>query len=181
MDPQIFTPILIGILILFAIFRRLRRSFGRQPVRTVALTIRALLFLVIGIALGLSVSAFHPVLLGALSAGVVAGLILAYFGLRHTVFEATAEGRFYTPHTYIGLFVTALFLARVGIRYLTMSTQHYQLADPNMPPNALIAYQRNPLTLGVFGILVGYYVFYNLGILKRSRDNALRATLSSSA
>jgi hypothetical protein len=181
MDPQVITPMLIGIVVLFAIYRRVRRSFGRQPVRAVALMIRAMLFLVIGIVLGLGVSAFHPALLAALGVGVAAGLVLGYFGLRHTVFETTGQGRFYTPHTYIGLFVIALFLARVGLRSLMVFTQQQQPVGQDVLSNPLIAYQRNPLTLAVFGILVGYYVFYNLGVLKRSRETAVPATLPSVA
>jgi hypothetical protein len=172
MDPHFLTPIIIGIVVVFAIYRRVHRSFGRQPVRTARLIVRAVLFLVIGVMLGLAVSALHPDLLAALVGGMIAGLVLGYFGLRHTVFEATDQGRFYTPHTYIGLFVTALFLARIGFRYFAMLIQP-QLADPAATANPLIAYQRNPMTLAVFGILVGYYAFYNLGVLKKSRETPM--------
>jgi hypothetical protein len=178
MDPHVLTPIIIGILVIFAIFRRVRRSFGRQRVRTALMMIRTVLFLVVGVMLGVAVSSLHPDLLPALVGGMVAGLFLGYFGLRHTVFEATDQGRFYTPHTYIGLFVTALFLARIGFRYLAMLIQP-QLADPATTANPLIAYQRNPMTLAVFGILVGYYVFYNLGVLKKSREIPVIAGQSS--
>lgn len=177
MDPQVLTPIIIGILVVFAIYRRVRRTFGRQPVRTAPLAIRAFLFLLIGVMLGLTISALHPDLLAALGGGMVAGLILGYFGLRHTVFETTEQGRFYTPHTYIGLFVTALFFARVGFRYLAVLT-HPQVAGPPAAANPLIAYQRNPLTLALFGLLIGYYVFYNLGVLKRSRETPVVAKQS---
>jgi hypothetical protein len=42
--------------------------------------------------------------------------------------------------------------------------------------NPLAAYQRNPLTLAAFGLVVGYYVFYNLGVLSKSRGPALATT-----
>ena len=58
-------------------------------------------------------------LLGALLGGVGCGAALAYLGLKYTLFEGAGAERFYTPHTYIGLFVSALFLARVAFRILT--------------------------------------------------------------
>ncbi len=41
-------------------------------------------------------------MLEALIGGLVCGTVLAYVGLRHTRFELTPEGRFYTPHTSSG-------------------------------------------------------------------------------
>ena len=39
-----------------------------------------------------------------------------WFALRHTEFEATPQGYFYTPHLYIGIAVTALFIGRMLYR-----------------------------------------------------------------
>jgi cytochrome b561 len=74
----------------------------------------------------------------------------------------TNEGRFYTPHTYIGLAVMLLFLGRLAYRFLYLATD----------PGAAAAYQRSPLTLGTFGLLVGYYLLYYAGILLRTRASA---------
>jgi cytochrome b561 len=111
-----------------------------------------------------------PELLEGLIGGLLCGAALAYLGLRHTRFEVTTEGRFYTPHTYIGLAVMLLFLGRLAYRflYLSIGTGGTFAADPS----AAAAYQRSPLTLGVFGVLVGYYVLYYAGILLRTRASA---------
>jgi len=79
----------------------------------------------------------------------------------------TPQGSFYTPHTYIGLFVTALFIARILFRVLSLNTGSHPLAQSD--PNPFNAYQRSPLTLAIFGVLVGYYVFFTIGVLKNSK------------
>jgi hypothetical protein len=43
------------------------------------------------------------------------------------------------------------------------------------PQNAMAAYQ-NPLTLGIFGLVIGYYVFFNIGILMKSSSAAPAAS-----
>ncbi|HWW32120.1 MAG TPA: hypothetical protein VNY70_02010, partial [Steroidobacteraceae bacterium] len=85
--------------------------------------------------------------------------------------EVTPEGRFYTPHTYIGLAVTVLFLGRLAYRFLYLSSGANGMFAPD--PNAAIAYQRSPLTVGIFAVLVGYYLSYYAGVLHRTRTGAL--------
>ena len=107
-------------------------------------------------------------LLLAMGAGIGAGVLLGHLGLRHTKFENTPQGRFYTPHTYIGLFVTGLFIFRIVIRFANL------YANPDLtgaPQNPAAAYQ-NPWTLGIFGVVIGYYVFFNIGVLKKSDRTA---------
>ncbi|MDE2136919.1 MAG: DUF1453 domain-containing protein [Gammaproteobacteria bacterium] len=112
-------------------------------------------------------------MLEAFAAGLLCGAALGWLGLRHTRFEVSAEGRFYTPHTYIGLAVLLLFLGRLAYRFLyfSMGTGGAFAADPS----AAAAYQRTPLTLGTFGLLVGYYVLYYAGVLFRTRAAAAPA------
>jgi len=173
MDRHLLTPILLSVLVCWAIYRRVRLSFGRQPVHERRMQWRLALLTLIGL-LVLLASARDGRLLGALIGGAACGLALGYLGLQHTRIEATPQGRFYTPHTYIGLFVTALFLSRLIFRLLTvhMSADVAGQADPN----PFAAYQKSPLTIAMFGVLLGYYVFYIAGVLKRSRELALSAT-----
>lgn len=161
MDPRI-TPYLIAALVVWGIYRRLRRSFGRQRVR------EGLMWLRIGIltaaAAAIAIVTAHDVrILAALAAGIAGGAALGYVGLRHTRFEVQSDGRFYTPHTYIGIAVSALFLGRLLYRFLTV----YDGALPNHGFSG--AYQGSPFTLAVFGVVVGYYVFFYLGVLQRTR------------
>src|SRR6202043_563969 len=107
-DPKLITPFLLSAIVVWAVYRRVRRNFGRQPVNPGRMQFRIGVLAVIG-ALMLFFAARQVELLGAAAGGIVCGAALGYFGLRHTKFDVTPQGRFYTPHTYIGLFVTALF------------------------------------------------------------------------
>lgn len=170
MDPRI-TPYLIAALVVWGVYRRLRRSFGRQRVRERLMWIRiGILTAIAAVAAAHAIIAAHDVgALAALAAGIAGGAALGYIGLQHTRFEVQPDGRFYTPHTYIGVAVSALFLGRLLYRFLTVY-------DGALPHQGFAAsYQASPITLAVFGALVGYYVFYYLGVLQRTRLTAALA------
>lgn len=167
MDPRLVTPYLVAALVIFGLYRRMRRSFGRQRVTEGRMWIRIGIFTVITLMVTAGTVAAHALeVLGGLAAGIACGALLGYLGLRHTKFEVTSEGRYYTPHTYMGLAVTALFVGRLIYRFLSVY-------DGTVPAGAaargLGAYQANPFTLATFGVLVGYYVLYYLGVLQRTR------------
>ena len=166
MDPKLVTPFIMGALVIWVIYRRLRRSFGRQTVNVGMMWLRIGILALVGALVTYS-SMHSTAALEALFGGLVCGLALAYMGIRHTRFEVTAQGRFYTPHTYIGLFVTAIFLGRLLYRYVTLYTARQAAPAPNQ--NVLAAFQQNPLTLGIFSLLIGYYLFFGLGVLQRTR------------
>lgn len=179
MDPKLVTPILIAALLVWGIVRRVRRTFGRQPVQPGRIWFRiGILALAGGLVVATSVTR-GPETLAALIAGLACGAVLAYFGLRHTRFEVTSEGRFYTPHTYIGLTVTLLFLGRLAYRFLYLRTGANAMFGSD--PNAAAAYQRSPLTLGIFAVLVGYYLLFYAGVLRRTRTSDLTVPNPTSA
>ena len=173
MDPRQVTPYLIAALVVWAIYRRMRRSFGRQRVRDGFMWFRAGILTLAAALIGMQI-ARDVDLLGILLASIACGAVLGYIGLRHTKFEVTQEGRFYTPHTYIGLAVTALFLGRVLYRFLAM----YNGLNPTATRGQDLAaiYRHSPFTLVVIGIVVGYYVLYYLGILQRTKPQVDRIT-----
>jgi cytochrome b561 len=105
-------------------------------------------------------------------AGLIGGAALGLFGLRHTKFETTAKGQFYTPHTYIGLFVTLLFLGRLAYRFLIVMPSMQAAAQVDANPYA--AFQKSPLTMAIFGIVIGYYIaYYGAVIREMRREGAL--------
>jgi hypothetical protein len=165
-DNHLVTPLLVSLLIGWSIYRRARKSIGRQPVRPARIWIRIWILGVLGV-LVLATSAGRPLSLEAMIGGLAGGIVLAFIGLRHTKFEATAEGRFYTPHTYIGLLVSALFVARIAYRFMGIYVAPRALTQPDNP---FEQYQRSPLTLAVFGVLVGYYIVFSVGVLRNSRN-----------
>ena len=171
MDPKLITPVLFAALLVWAIVRRLRRTFGRQTVQPVRIWFRiGILTLAGGLIVATSV-ARDARSLEALSAGLACGLALAYVGLRHTRFEVTPAGRFYTPHTYIGLAVTALFLGRLLYRLFYVSYGANAMGAAGQNP--ALVYQKSPLTVGIFAVLIGYYLLFYAGVLVRTRVDAL--------
>lgn len=173
MDPRLVTPYLIAALIVWSLYRRMRRSFGRQRVRDGLMWGRIGIFTVVVVLIGIEVAPDRDVL-GALLAGIACGAVLGYVGLRYTKFEVTPQGRFYTPHAYIGIAVTALFVGRLLYDYLGMANG--MLPDAAGGQDLASLYRHNPLTLVILGTLVGYYVVYYLGILQRTRSPTGRIT-----
>lgn len=166
MDLKLFFPVLMGALVLLMIGRRIMRNIGRQKLRPTAMQLRIGLLAMIGVVFTLR--ALHDVnLLGALLAGTLAGAGLGWYGLRHTKFERTEQGAFYTPHTWIGLTVSVLLIARLAYRFFFVMPAMQAAAQSDQDPFA--AFQRSPLTLAVFGVLIGYYICYYVGVLRAAR------------
>jgi hypothetical protein len=192
MDPR-FIPVLITALVIWGLYRRARRIIGRQSVQPGRLWTRVVILAVTGVLV--AATAPHDTkTLAALAAGACLGAALGWFGLKYTRFETTPEGRFYTPHAYLGLVVTALLVARVLYRMMIMysGARGFAPIDPGaaagpnpFAPAALYgdpgayAYQtpygnlQTPLTIAIFGALVGYYISYYLGVLSKSRQPAI--------
>jgi hypothetical protein len=166
MDQKLIFPVLMGAFVLFILYRRVRRNIGRQAVSPTRMRFRMGTLSVVGV-----LFAFFAMrdisLIGGLLAGVAGGALLAWFGLKHTQFERTEGGVFYTPHTYIGLAVSALLIARLAYRFIILYPTMQAAAQNDQ--NGFEAYQRSPLTLAIFGVLIGYYVFYYAGVLSKAK------------
>ena len=157
----IFVP-LIG----FALYRRVRRTFGRQELSPRRMMARMALQSLVGVLL-VTVWLPTPAGFAAAATGLACGIGLAIFGLRHTTFDVSEKGSFYIPNPWIGLGVTALFLGRVAGRMFTLS-EHAAVAHADATSQApMSGLQRSPLTLGLFFVLAGYYVSYYAGILRK--------------
>jgi hypothetical protein len=166
-NPQLssWLPTLVAVpLVGFMLYRRLRRTFGRQPVTPRRMALRMILLCVVCVLL-LVRSSVTTVTLGAVAAGLVLGVALAMVGLMHTKVEATADSKYYTPNKWIGLAVTALFLGRLVGRLFMVSERATQVASGVSPYAGL---QQSPLTLGLFFLLAGYYVTYYAGVLRKA-------------
>lgn len=156
-------PILFGGLILWSIYRRVKRNIGRQKLRPR----RHIVSLVIlsAVSVLLMTSALHlqlPKLLLGIAGGLVAGALLGLIGLRLTQFETTDEGHFYTPDTRIGVALSLLFVGRMLYR---MWVVRNVTQAPGSPP----AFQ-SPLTYFIFGLIAGYYIVYYIGLFVHTHD-----------
>lgn len=137
----------------FLLYRRFKRTFGRQPVRRRAMIARMVIFTLICGAL--VVTKPTPEMIGAALGGLVIGLAAAFYGFKKTRFEVTAEGPFYTPDPWVGLAMTSIFVGRMVSRLLVLqqaAAAHPATASP------FASVPRSPLTTGAFWLLATYYI-----------------------
>jgi len=163
-------PYVIAGLAVLLVYRRFRRSFGRQPMRPVRMWIRIAVLILLGCSLLPSAFKSGQFLLAEL-AGAVAGIALGFWGARHTRY-ATYEGRLhYVPHTYTGVAVSLLFIGRMVYRIVEWYGENGALGGASdtaqgiAPPPMM----KSPLTVGLIFVVVGYYVCYYALVLWKSK------------
>lgn len=155
-------PFLIMIpLLAWRMYSRVKRSIGRQTFSKVRPWFTVTLFpLLLMLFAWSAVQLGRPALLWAQLGGIAVGAVLGAYGLRHTKFESTPQGMFYTPNAHIGIAISVLFLGRVMYRMFLMYT-----GDPYAQQNSA-SFALSPLTLGIFGVMAGYYVTYAIGLMR---------------
>lgn len=154
--PYVFVAVPI---IVWRMYSRIRRNIGRQHLSKWRPWVTMTIFPLIVVLLSFG-AATQPLRLLAMAGGIVAGAVLGVFGTKHTKFENTPEGIFYTPNAHIGIALSVIFFGRVVYRMF----QLYSL-DPGarLNPNDFAS---SPLTLSIFGLLAGYYVTYAIGLIR---------------
>jgi hypothetical protein len=164
MTPNMIYALMIP-LMAFAIWRRVRGTFGRQPIRRKRMIARIAVFTAIGALIGLG-GLHNPRLLEGLLGGALAGAALGTVGIKLTRFERDAEGNdLYIPNPWIGGLLTLLLIGRLAWRFVVVMPQ---LQDPAMAHSGP-AIGNSPLTLAIFGLTIGYYICYFAGLLVHHR------------
>jgi hypothetical protein len=160
-------------LVLFFIYRRFRRNFGRQLLGRKRLKFRIWLLGIVGGLLFIP-ALFSPLRALATVVGLGIGIALALWAAKHTRFERQDDKLYYIPHTYTGMVVSALFLGRIIYRFVVLSPTLFSVvtidASSTSPADfgGFSTISNNPVTRAIFFILVGYYVYYYLYILRES-------------
>jgi hypothetical protein len=155
----------MGALIAWRLYRRAHKLIMRQQF-SLRRSRSSLIFFPLLLILFLYSSYTHPLAVAAELAGVLIGVVLAVYGLRHTKYESTAEGLYYTPNAHIGIALSLLLAARVAYRFFQM---YFSSAAFAAPPQD---FARSPLTLLIFGTTAGYYAWYALGLIRWHRSVA---------
>ncbi|MGG3467553.1 hypothetical protein ABES02_08745 [Neobacillus pocheonensis] len=171
MHQPTYSIIIIGALILFSIFRRVRRTIGWQKLNQGKLLFRTILFLAIGL-IFLGVGVAHPINLISDILGIVIGIILAYYGAGMTKFEKRNESWYFLPNIWIGSLVTAIFFARLIYRiygiYSLESLGKLQEGQANSFQN-IGSITGNSWTSGLMLIMFAYYALYYIIILRKQK------------
>jgi hypothetical protein len=176
-SSNLATTAAIAAIMAFGIYRRVRRNIGRQTLTAGRQYFRMTFFIII-----CSVLAFlqrpDPVAEAYMVSGVMVGAAVGWFALRHTAFEATPEGYFYTPHLYIGIAVTALFIGRILYKFALQYSMLQGAEHGVMPAPA-----NSPLTQGILFLTASYYVVYCTGLLRwlRAVQHAASVKLDTAA
>lgn len=164
MAPHFTMPLALIPVVAWAVWRRVRRQFGLQPIQRKRMIGRVVIFALLAVLI-VPVAMHDLRLLSGLGGGIVAGAALGLLGLRLSRFELDpVKGDCYVPNPYIGALVTALFLIRLLWRFSMLAPQ---MQDPTgaTPPIHGPAMGQSPLTLAMFGLFVGYYICYFTGLL----------------
>ena len=165
--PSAISIIFTVPLMAFAVYRRVRGSFGRQPIRTKRMTVRVAIFaVVIGL---MMLSGLQDIRLaeGALGGVVAGGALAIVLGLRLTRFEIGGDGAdCYIPNPWMGGVLTALLLGRLAWRFLALAPA---MANGTLAAAHGPAPGNSPLTMAIVGLTVGYYLAYYAGILLHHR------------
>lgn len=166
--PRVW-PYVIALLAVLAIYRRFRRSFGRQRLRPVRMSVRIGILAVLGCSL-LPVALKSGQFLAAEIAGMLAGTALGMWGAQRTRYR-TYDGRLhYVPHTYTGVAVSLLLIGRLGYRLVELySMRQTSGAVTETEGFALPAMVRTPFTVGLLFVVIGYYVCYYSMVLWKSK------------
>lgn len=168
-------PFILAPLMAFAVYRRVRGSFGRQPIRTKRMSVRVVIFALLACAM--LTSGLQDIRLGqGALGGLVLGGVLAMVGLRLTRFDSTpGGGDFYIPNPWIGGALTALLVGRLAWRFLVLAPV-FQGGAPAVAHTP--APGNSPLTMLVVGLTVGYYMAYYTGILVHHRRYKQRTQMA---
>ena len=166
-------PWIFAVLIPLMIYRRLRRSFGRQPLRPTRMTVRMIILAALGASLAPAALRSSGFLAGE-AAGAAFGAALALWGAKRTRFLTQNAQLYYVPHTYAGIAVSLLVVGRIAYRFVQIYSARGFVsagAGPGGSPAsaAPAAIVQSPLTVGIVFVLIGYYLCYYGWLLWKSK------------
>jgi hypothetical protein len=172
MNQHSYTIIVIIALILFSIFRRVRRNIGWQKLKKGNLVFRTVLFLIIGLVF-LAEGIYHPISLISDAVGILLGIILAYYGVTLTRFEQREGRLYYCPNIWIGSLVTVLFLGRFIYRFYELFAGG-TLSGLNQGQTKDLQNMGytfgNSWTAGLMLIMFAYYIIYYTILIKKQKQ-----------
>jgi len=164
----------IALVVLFVLYRRIRRTVGFQRLNRAQIWVQTGMFAVV-CAIILHSDAFPSATLAADAAGIAIGVTLAVVALRKTLIEERGANVYFRPHPWIGLLVALLFIVRLAYRFLVLRAGHGGNAMAGLAPHLQFqTYAQDPVTAGVYFLLAAYWGTFNVWLLRRGRVAAAR-------
>jgi hypothetical protein len=163
MHQPVMAYIVFGGLMAWGIYRRIRRSIGKQPLRQRRSIFRLVILCIVSLLIILTGFLLNPLILAGFGGGLLPGMLLGFLGLKLTRFETTEEGHFYIPDTRIGVGLSVLLVGRVIYRMIVL--QGTMQAPGHHPPAG-----QSPLTYLIVGLTFGYYIVYSIGLIIHAHD-----------
>lgn len=160
----------------FFIYRRAKRTIGFQKLSRGRLTFRLSLFSLFGVIIFL-LGFVHPIHFIGYLIGVAGGALLGRTAIRHTRFEHRSDGWYYRTHLWIEVTVLVLFLGRIAYRYASVAISAG--SKTTFSPAEFSQFTKDPVTAGVFFIIVSYYILF-FGYLLREGTKLDPAGLADS-
>jgi len=162
----VLATLLIGSMMAGMIYRRFRFLRSRHPVRPIRMVIRIVLMTTAGVVVLWLPFTSPPLLAGALAVGACLGL----YALSRVEFRQGERGILYQSKSYVGMFVFALFTARLVWRvaervFLGRPAWFRRLGETD----GTEALGQTPVTFILLCIVIGYSVCLTVGVLLRSR------------
>ncbi|NOU93863.1 hypothetical protein GC093_11590 [Paenibacillus sp. LMG 31456] len=155
------------VLIAFMLYRRFKRSVGFQKLTRSRLIFRSVLFGVLGCVF-LYLGMMHPINFVADAVGMAGGLLLSYYAVKHLRFEKRQDGWYYCTHIGIEVTVLVLFMSRIGYRLIGVYLQ--DPAAQAAAANSMQDFTKDPLTVGIFFVLIAYYLRYFIHLLRKEKQ-----------
>ncbi|TXK80983.1 DUF1453 family protein [Paenibacillus sp. N3.4] len=144
------------LLVAFIIYRRTKRTIGFQKLSPGRLKFRLILFSLLGLVIFL-LGFVHPIHFIGYLIGLAAGVALGLTAIRHTRFEQRSDGWYYRTHLWVEVTVLVLFLGRVAYRFAFIGVSS---TPTTLNPADPTQFTKDPVTAGVFFIIVSYYVLF---------------------
>lgn len=149
-------PIALAVVVVMAF--RVRRTMSEQVYRSATIWSRVVLLSLLG--LFVLVVEMHSVTsLAGVAAGLILGLVLGGYSLRHTAFQKSVDPPRYKTNPYIGAVVVTLFAVR--ILYDAMLA-HAHISHPG-PVNPFAA---SWLAALLYFLFVAYWDVYYIGLIR---------------
>ncbi|PGL72533.1 hypothetical protein [Bacillus sp. AFS055030] len=163
--------VIIGIIILllvYRIFKRVRKSIGWQQLNRKKMYFSTVIFFIIGTLILLQ-SGFKPIILTSDIVGILIGIGLAYFASTKTNYENRNGAWFFNTNIWISSTVTLLFFGRLVYRIYDL----YLIEKLNGLQNDVLSNRLQSMasgwSAGLMLIMFAYYIVFNLFMIKKEK------------